>query len=287
MHLPAVFVVLALVGLSAAPRIAPAQVDPQPDQHAAWTALLRTHVRWQHEGHASTVDYVGLSGDRERLDAYLQALARIERRVFERWDRDRRQAFLINAYNAWTVRLILDHYPIASIKDIGGWFSSPWKQPLADLLGERRSLDDIEHRLLRGAPDFDEPRIHFAVNCASIGCPALRPEAYEAGRLDAQLADQTRRFLGDRSRNRYDAARGRLLVSKLFDWYADDFTAAGSALAPPLGFLARHAATISDDVEARRRLQDGTLAIGFLDYDWSLNDAAGDPTRPPDPTAAP
>lgn len=130
-------------------------------------------------------------------------------------------AFLINAYNAATVALILTRYPeLDSIKELGSLLRSPWKRRFVDLLGARRSLDDIEHELLREAPDFAEPRIHFAVNCASLGCPALRPEAYEAERLEAQLADQTRRFLRDRSRNRL--ADGSL-------W-----------LAPPHGFRGAH-----------------------------------------------
>lgn len=140
---------------------------------------------------------------------------------FDGWPQAQRRAFLINAYNAFTVDLILTRYPkLKSIRDLGSLFSSPWKQSFFTLFGEEQSLDGIEHGLLRGAPDFDDPRIHFAVNCASIGS-ALRPEAYWAEVLDAQLEDQTRRFFGDRTRNRFDATSATLYLSSILDWYAE------------------------------------------------------------------
>ncbi len=241
-------------------------------EHADLTHLLKRHVQWQSSGHASVVDYAGLQKDRAPLKAYLQQLAGVSMSDFNSWRADQRTAFLINAYNAWTLELILTAYPdIASIKDLGGLFSSPWKQSIANLLGATRSLDDIEHGLLRGAKGFNEPRIHFAVNCASIGCPALRPEAYTADALDAQLADQTQRFLSDRSRNRVSDDGKTLVVSKLFDWYADDFKAPASPLAAPKGFLATYASALSDDAATQQKIGDGTLALDFLDYDWALN----------------
>lgn len=237
--------------------------------HAAWTALLEQHVRWNSLGTSSTVDYAGFARDHDALRAYLAALTEVPRSRFDGWPEAERQAFLINAYNAFTVDLILTRYPdIDSIKDLGGLFSSPWKQRFFSLLGETRTLDEVEHGLLRGAPGFHEPRIHFAVNCASIGCPALRPEAYVGARLDAQLEEQTVRFLRDRSRNRFDieAEPGTLVVSKIFDWYAGDF---GSDSA--LEFLLRYAEHLGDDEPARRRLRAGNIEIDYSDYDWNLN----------------
>ncbi len=132
-------------------------------------------------------------------------------------------AFLINAYNAFTVKLVTENYPLDSIKEIGGVFGSPWAQAFIPLFGQTLTLNQIEHSMIREPGVFDESRIHFAVNCASIGCPALRSEAYVASELDAQLQDSQRRFLSDRSRNRFDAAAGHFRVSKIVDWDADDF----------------------------------------------------------------
>jgi hypothetical protein len=237
--------------------------------HALWNSLLDSHVRWTTDGATSKVDYTGFSRESAKLDDYLDQLSRVDASTFNAWNQNDRQAFLINAYNAATVKLILSRYPkLESIKDLGSLFSSPWKKDFIVLLGQTRSLDSIEHELLRGAPDYSDPRIHFAVNCASIGCPALRPEAYLGSRLDQQLADQTLRFLGDRSRNRYDAKTDRLEVSKLFDWYAGDFDAhAGSVAA----FLDQHADALELDGSTRERLRKGELSIAFSDYDWKLN----------------
>jgi hypothetical protein len=183
-------------------------------QHRAWTALTRDHVQWNSAGTASTVDYAGMALDRAKLRAYLAGLATIDKAEYARWSWPQRQAFLINAYNAATVEMILTGYPkIASIKELGGLFSSPWKRAFVRLLGEVRSLDNIEHTLLRGAPEFDDPRIHFAVNCASIGCPALRDEAFVAEHLSAQLRDQSERFLRGAPGMARSAVTGAILAA--------------------------------------------------------------------------
>ena len=242
-------------------------------EHATWTALLASHVRWNAAGTASTVDYAGVARDRAALDAYRAALAAVTRNELDAWPEADRLAFLVNAYNAHTIALVLTRYPdLASIKDLGGWITSPWKQRFFELLGEPRSLDDVEHRMIRGGVGAREPRVHFALNCASVGCPALRPEAYRGDALEAQLADQTRRFLSDRTRNRFDAAAGRLEVSKIFDWYGDDFVRAAGSVGR---FLAPHAALLSDDAGARVNIEAAAVPIVFLDYDWALNDAKG------------
>jgi hypothetical protein len=144
---------------------------------------------------------------------------------------------------------------------------SPWKKRFIPLLGRTRSLDDIEHEMIRPKGVYDEPRIHFAVNCASIGCPALRTEAYTGTRLDAQLADATRRFLADRTRNRL--AGGKLEVSNIFKWYGEDFERAGGLRA----FLAGQSDALGLTDAQHRSLQDGSLEIVFLDYDSRLNAA--------------
>ena len=231
--------------------------------HSGWHALVQQHVRWR-DGVASEVDYGGIKAQSGELDAYTASLSAVSRRAFDAWTKPQQLAFLINAYNAFTVQLVLSEYPdMKSIKELGGWFSSPWKLKFFDLLGERRHLDGVEHRLIRGSGRYDEPRIHVAVVCASIGCPALRDEAYRPDVLEAQLADSMRRFLSDRSRNRYET--GRLWVSKIFDWYGGDF--------PSLTTLyADHAEQLADGESARTAIREGRYVLGFLEYDWRLNE---------------
>lgn len=237
--------------------------------HASWGELVEKYVHWNAQGTTTQVDYAGFKVDSEQLSDYLNQLSGVSRREFRDWSKGDQYAFLINAYNAATVQLVLTRYPdLTSIKDLGRLFSSPWKKQVLDLLGQSRSLDVIEHELLRGGPDFSDPRVHFAVNCASIGCPALRAEAYVGSRLDAQLEDQTRRFLRDRSRNHLDDSRDQLVISKVFDWYAEDFAAHSGGIR---GFLGSRGEALELDETLLRQLRDGELAIGFGEYDWTLN----------------
>lgn len=244
---------------------------PQGFDHGAWSQMLQRHVRWISDGHASTVNYQGMATDKDKLQNYLTALSAVSRQTFDGWSREAQLAYLINAYNAFTVQFILTRYPdLKSIKDLGSFIQSPWKKPFVSLLGQTRSLDDIEHGLIRGSGRYRDPRIHFAVNCASIGCPALRPEAYGAEKLDEQLEDQTKRFLGDRTRNRI--ADDALEVSPIFKWYREDFEQGfrGDKALPDL--LARYAGVAGLNAAQANDLRGGRLAIRFGDYDWRLND---------------
>jgi hypothetical protein len=232
------------------------------DQHA-WDVLLKKHVVVMDGGKASQVRYAGMAQDRSALRVYLEQLSKVRQEEFDRWPRDEQMAFLINAYNAFTVEKILARYPdLGSIWDFGKLFGNPFKDEFFVLLGQKRSLDWIEHEKLRQT--YRDPRIHFAVNCASVGCPMLREEAYVAARLEAQLEAQARRFLSDRSRNRL--REERLEVSKIFDWFKEDFE-------PRAAYFARYAEVLSDDPKGRSAIAGGRLALRFLDYDWSLNDA--------------
>jgi hypothetical protein len=240
--------------------------------HGTWNSLLERHVVLISEGRASQLDYAGMLRDRAALQAYLQGLSAVELTTYQAWSREQRLAFLINAYNAFTVELVLRGYPgIESIKDLGSLFRSAWKRRFFSLLGEQRHLDNLEHDLIRAPGVFDEPRIHFAVNCASIGCPMLREEAYVADQLDSQLEDATRRFLADPARNRFDAASARLQVSKIFDWYGDDFVNATSGGSGIKSYFAAYATLLSQAPEVRSRLRSGDFRMEFLDYDWGLN----------------
>lgn len=263
---------LALVAsLPAVPAADPASTTPTAAFEQGLSALLSRHVRWNAAGTATSVDYAGVRRDREVLQLLLDQSSGVAGAAFAAWSLAARQAFLVNAYNLWTLALIADAPPeTESIRDLGSWFRSPWKRAFIPLLGATRSLDDIEHDLLRGAPDFNEPRIHFAVNCASIGCPALRPEAYGATRWEAQLDDQTRRFLRDRTRNRVlERAPLSLGISAIFDWYGDDFEPAGGVS----GFLARYPDALGLTADETVALREGAARIEFLDYDWRLNGA--------------
>ena len=237
---------------------------------SAWDALLKKHVISLRSGQATEVDYAGFAADRSQLKQYLASVSAVTTAEFDRWERQAQLAFLINAYNAFTVELILTAYPdVASIKDLGTLLRSPWKKRFIPLLGETRSLDDIEHGLIRGSGRYAEPRIHFAVNCASIGCPALRTEAFAGDRLEAQLEDAANAFLSDRTRNRLDA--NTLRVSSIFKWYRSDFEKGWHGADSLAAFLALYRAPLGLDEGTASRLKAGKIGIEFLDYDWRLN----------------
>lgn len=257
--------------LALLPTLAFAQFD---HSHAAWNDQLAKNVVWVDDGHASQVRYAQFQRDRDQLKAYLDSLSAVTRAEFDGWTKPQQLAFLINAYNAFTVEKILTRYPnLKSIRDFGTVISNPWKDRFFTLLGAPMSLDGIEHETIRRPGAYDDPRIHFAVNCASIGCPALRNEAYTPDRIDRQLEDQTKRFLSDRSRNRYVAESGTLEVSKIFDWYGADFRGGYRGIASLPAFFALYAVELAGTPSEQQALRDGTTKIAFLDYDWALNDA--------------
>ena len=240
--------------------------------HAAWTALLKKHVVLLDGGKASQLRYAGMAADRAALKAYLAQLSAVDAASFEAFGKPQQMAFLINAYNAFTVELILTKYPkLESIRDLGGLLSKPWSIKFVPLLGTTLTLDNVEHDRLRARGRYDDPRIHFAVNCASIGCPMLREEAFVAERLDAQLDEQALRFLSDRSRNRL--RDGKLEVSKIFDWYGGDFKLGHRGIASLPAFLARFANQLADAPADRERIRSQSVPVSFIDYDWMLNDA--------------
>jgi hypothetical protein len=260
---------LAAVGLYTAP---PAVAQAFDHSHAALTTLLKKHVVLLGGGKASQVRYAGMATDRAALKAYTDSLSAVGSAAFNAFSKPQQMAFLINAYNAFTVELILTRYPkLASIKDLGSLLSNPWKPKFIKLLGTEMSLDNIEHDTLRARGRYDDPRIHFAVNCASIGCPMLREEAFVADRLDAQLDEQALRFMSDRSRNRF--ADGKLQLNKIFDWYGEDFKLGHKGIASLPAFAGRYANQLSDAAADRERIKAMTAEISFLEYDWKLNDA--------------
>ncbi len=268
--------VLAAIGAAMCAAVWPVAAQGFDHTHAAWSALLRKHVVLLHGGQASQLRYVGMARDCAALQAYLATLSTVDEAAFAGFSKPQQMAFLINAYNASTVELVLGRYPdLKSMKDLGGLFSSPWKKDFVPLLGATRSLDDIEHGMLRASGRYDDPRIHFAVNCASVGCPPLREEAFVADRLDPQLDQQTARFMADRSRNRWNAGTQQLEVSKIFDWYGDDFRAGHRGIKSLEAFFARHADVLADAPADRERIRAQRAPVTFLPYDWALNDVPG------------
>ena len=242
--------------------------------HAGWTALLKKHVVLLRDGQASQVRYAALRSDRAAVGAYLALLSAVSVDTFSTFSKSEQKAFLINAYNAFTVELILTKYPaLKSIKDLGKLLSTPWKVQWITLLGSKVSLDGIEHEMLRQRGRFDDPRIHFAVNCASVGCPMLREEAFVPERLDQQLDDQTQRFMTDRTRNRFNPKSGELELSKIFSWYGEDFRQGHMGITSLSVFVARYADRLADDASGQASVRNPKTDVVFLEYDWALNDA--------------
>ncbi len=244
--------------------------------HAAWTALLKKHLVLLDRGKASQLRYAGIAADRAQLTAYRESLAKVSDAEFKGWNKNQQLAFLINAYNANMVEKILLRYPnIKSVWDYGKFIGNPFKDGFIDLFGRKMTLDNIEHDTIRAPGVHDDPRIHFAVNCASISCPMLREEAYTGERVDAQLEEQTVRFMSDRSRNRV-SADGKLEVSKIFDsspWYGNDFRKGHKGFKTLDSFFAKYASLLTDNAEHQKIVRDGKAEIKHLDYDWGLNDA--------------
>ena len=242
--------------------------------HAAWDAMLKKHVRYIEGGNASQVSYAGFMKDRAQLKAILADDQKVTHAEFDGWTKPQQQAFLINMYNGETIEKILTRYPdIKSIRDFGTVFGNPWKDKFFTLFGEPAWLDKLEHEMLRKEGVYDDPRVHVAVVCASVGCPMLRAEAYTADKLEAQLEDGFKRFMSDRKRNRYDPATGKLEVSRIFDWYGKDFEKGHKGFTSLKGTFARYADQLADKPEDRAKVREQRADVAFLDYDWGLNDA--------------
>jgi hypothetical protein len=236
--------------------------------HAGYDALLKRFVT------DGRVDYRGLKADTAALDSYLESTAGVSEAAFNASTESEQLAFLINLYNAATLKLIIDHYPVKSIKDIGSFFKGPWDQPVVGLFGKTITLDNLEHDIVR--KQYSEPRIHMALVCAAKSCPTLRSEAYVADKLDAQLDDQSRRFLASPAGLRIDRGSKVVYFSSIFKWYGEDFVAGFS---PPSGFsgLTKTERAVANFFSGHISPSDGDYlkaggySVKYLDYDWSLN----------------
>ena len=267
-----------LLGAVAATAVAsPALQGQQPDRHEVFTDLLQEIVV------DSLVDYEALVERRDLLDSYLESLAAPGSGELEGAPEAGQLAFWLNAYNACMLDLVADHYPIEPGEGVGffQWLrnvftdrpeNSVWQIPdvfdgdHCRVAGALRSLDEIEHEIIR--PEFGDPRIHFAVNCAAYSCPVLREEAYVGERLDEQLDDQVERFIADDRHYRLGEDGPVLTVNRVLDWYAEDF---GGTDGIP-GFFTAYV-----DGEAGELLRHPDLRVEFFHYDWTLNDVHAEP----------
>lgn len=249
-----------------------AEYDPS---HKLFTEILKAHVK------AGVVNYEALNVDSVKLGNYLKQIESVSREQYLGFTKPEQMAYLINAYNAFTLKIISDFYPVNSIRDIGGMVggnlfnrnSKQWKISEYEVKGQKNTftamgksvtLDEIEHENLR--PLFKDARVHFALVCGAVSCPFLRSEAYTGTALSSQLDNQGEQFLSDPFRNRYNEKENRLYLSKIFDWFSDDFK--------------RDKGSVKDFIKSylTKSIQSKIVeetSIGYLDYDWSLNNKAG------------
>lgn len=231
-------------------------------EETAYGKLLKAHVR---PGTVSgirlnLVDYRSIQAD----PSYPQALRDFASAKPESFPNDKeRFAFWANAYNLMAIKAVIDQYPVKSIKDGGSLLRPIWKKPIGTVAGREYALDDIENGILR--KDFKDPRVHFAIVCASLSCPDLRSEPYDGSRLDEQLDEAARAFLANSTKGLVPGNDGRTAtVSPIFKWFRDDFAASGGA-----------AAFIKTKVDPAVKANAAELSdagLSYLDYDWSLND---------------
>ena len=253
--------------------MSPALGDQFDHTHQGFDRFLSQVVVVSTDGTSNRVDYSVASEEKALLEDYLSVLASVSEEEFLQFGKANQTAFLINAYNAAMIQKILQRYPdINSVWDFGRIFNHPFKDRFVELFGERMSLDDIEHGRLRGDPALFDPRVHFAVNCASKGCPPLRATAFDGASLDAALDEQASIFLSDRTKNGMNPTTNRLVLSPIFDWYAEDFGVPGRQ--GELAYLSRYADSLGLDDDAVRALNEGSIKIEWSDYDWALNDSA-------------
>jgi hypothetical protein len=228
-------------------------------EHTELTKALAKNVVYKDGG--SEVNYGSLQKNPSDLIRYLKAIGKVTEKAFKEFTPDEQKAFLINSYNAFTLQLVKDNFPVPSIKKIQGP-GGPWKMKFIRLLGRDHNLDDLKQMLRR---DHTDTRVFFALTSASVGSPRLRNEAYVATRLNEQLEDQMKVFLRDNAMNRLDTTRKVAQLSDVFNDIKEDFNKSGTTVTK---FIAPY---MSDDIKVRAELEGGTYAVEYLDPNWNLN----------------
>ncbi|MFK8101839.1 MAG: DUF547 domain-containing protein [Saprospiraceae bacterium] len=226
------------------------QSSAKPITHELWDSLVQAHV-----SETGKVNYKGFIKDSVQLNKYLNLIGK--NHANDSWTKEQRLAYWINAYNAFTVKLIIDNYPVKSIKDIKkglSLISTVWDIEFINIEAAKYSLGNIEHDILRKR--FEEPRIHFAINCASVSCPILLNEAYTPKKLEEQLTKQSKAFINNPEKNKITA--NQLELSKIFKWFKGDFEKNGNRI----DFLNKYA-KVKINADAN---------YDYMDYDWNLNE---------------
>ncbi len=214
--------------------------------HSDFDKILKTYVS------QGMVDYKGIKSNRAALDAYLNNMGKVTKATFNTWNKNDQLAYLINLYNAATLQLIIDNYPLKSIKDIGSIFSGPWSKEFVQLFGKAVTLDNIEHDIIR--KEYFEPRIHLALVCAAKSCPQLRSEAYQGNILSKQLDQQGEQFFSSPQGIKIDHANKKVYLSSILKWYKEDF------------------ASVTAFAQKYTKDNFNNYKLDWLDYDWQLNE---------------
>lgn len=230
-------------------------------EHSSWQKFLNLYLK------DGLVNYSAVQANPALFNTVVSQLENVKKEEYDRWSQDEKKAFWINAYNIEAIKLILDHYPLKrslgiqalrypanSIQQI----PDVWNQKALTILGKKVSLNYIENEILR--KEFQDPRIHFAIVCASLGCPVLSDESYVSDRLDSQLNDAVAKFMQDRKKFDYDARNNTFYLSPIFKWFKEDFEKAGGSIA----FIKKY-------IPQDKKLPD-SAKIQWLEYDWSLNE---------------
>ncbi|MEE8298939.1 MAG: DUF547 domain-containing protein [Thermodesulfobacteriota bacterium] len=257
------------------------KTDSFDHSYATYNSLLNRYVI------NARVNYEGFINSRAELETFLRALGSVDENDFESWTQQQRLAFWINAYNAFTIKAIIDHYPIKRSFTLVGIFYAPsdsilqikgvWTKLQFRALGNMVTLDEIEHQILR--KKFNKPRIHMAINCASISCPDLRNEAYTPEKLEEQLADASINFVNNPDKGVYvNEQSGKVKLSKIFKWFGDDFINNYGSKKLFNNYSLKENAVLNftseyiESEEVKEYLMNNKLKIGYLGYDWHLNE---------------
>jgi len=257
------------------------KTDSFDHSYATYNSLLNRYVI------NARVHYEGFINSRAKFETFLRVLGSVDENVFESWTEEQRLAFWINAYNAFTIKAIIDHYPIKRSFTLVGIFYAPsdsilqikgvWTKLQFRALGNMVTLGEIEHETLR--KKFNEPRIHMAINCASISCPDLRNEAYTPEKLEEQLADASRNFVNNPDKGVYvNEQSGKVKLSKIFKWFGDDFINNYGSKKLFNSYSLKENAVLNftsdytESEEVKEYLMNNKLKIGYLGYDWHLNE---------------
>lgn len=238
-------------------------------EHGLFDIILKKHVVSVADNTSSRVDYKSLSNDRGLMKGYLLSLASVSQTEFQSWDKNMQLAFLINAYNASVLDLVVRHYPVKSFMKIGSIFRKTGSIRFVELFGKKWSLDEIEHDFIRKKGVYDEPGAYLALVSAASGGPPLKNSAYFYEKLDAQLEENIVSFLSDREKNRYDDKKNVFHVSPVFKWYEVDLTDKYGSVEQ---FLLLYSAHLTSDHKRISKSKIKEIAVEYGSYDWSLND---------------